>query len=315
MVARLTDYPQRVKKVHGKALKPVEAYVNAHTAIYHVCNQGHRRKMQPTSVLQGRGCLDCHYERRKQTRIEPKDMEKRLAVLAKRGIYAKTKYTKSDVKMTFACDNGHRWQATLHSITHGGNGCSQCAGNRQIITDEYAEELKTAHPNVRVIGEYVNWATPVKHKCLACENVFMRQRVKMLSGNGCLVCHPPVRKYSKVAIRWLKRVAKREAIKIRHAENGGEYTIPLAKGITLRVDGYCKQTNTVYEFYGDAIHGNPKIFSPTDKPHPWDRDVTAKELLRKTKRREKIILARGYKLITRWHNHPRYFSPSGRPSA
>ena len=45
---------------------------------------------------------------------------------------------------------------------------------------------------------------------------------------------------------------EKENIPIQHAENGGEFYI---QGIG-KVDGYCQETNTVYEFHGSYWHGN-----------------------------------------------------------
>ncbi len=52
-----------------------------------------------------------------------------------------------------------------------------------------------------------------------------------------------------------------EGIYIQYALNDGEYQIP---GTRYKADGYCSETNTIYEFHGDYWHGNPSKFSPTD---------------------------------------------------
>ncbi len=46
-------------------------------------------------------------------------------------------------------------------------------------------------------------------------------------------------------------------IKIRHALNGGEKVI-----LGKKVDGYSKETNTVYQFHGCFWHGCSKCFDP-----------------------------------------------------
>lgn len=43
----------------------------------------------------------------------------------------------------------------------------------------------------------------------------------------------------------------------QHGGNDGEYHIPETN---YKADGYCKETNTIYEFHGDFWHGNPYIF-------------------------------------------------------
>ncbi|MGI0075842.1 MAG: DUF7487 domain-containing protein [Nitrosopumilaceae archaeon] len=105
--------------------------------------------------------------------------------------------------------------------------------------------------------------------------------------------------YSYKAITWLESIIKKENTFIQHALNEGEFKIPNTRFL---VDGYCKETNTVYEFYGDLFHGNPEIFEPTEKCHPFDLNITAGELYRRTIERENLIKEMGYNLIVVWEN-------------
>jgi hypothetical protein len=57
--------------------------------------------------------------------------------------------------------------------------------------------------------------------------------------------------------QWLKYVSSKNNLYIQHARNGGELKIK-----NYLVDGYCKDTNTIYEFHGCVFHGCPKCFSP-----------------------------------------------------
>ena len=50
--------------------------------------------------------------------------------------------------------------------------------------------------------------------------------------------------HSTVSIAWLDYISKKNNIKIQHALDGGEKVI----NNELKVDGFCKSTNTVYEF-------------------------------------------------------------------
>ena len=102
--------------------------------------------------------------------------------------------------------------------------------------------------------------------------------------------------YSHKSIAWLNSIANKDGIHIQHALNGGEHKVQFGK-YTFSFDGYCEETNTVYEFYGDKYHGNPRV-------HPADEIIidgkTAGELYKKTKWREGVILKAGYNLITIW---------------
>lgn len=46
-------------------------------------------------------------------------------------------------------------------------------------------------------------------------------------------------------------------VNIQHGNNIGEFRIPNTK---YSADGYCKETNAIYEFHGDYWHGNPNKF-------------------------------------------------------
>ena len=61
--------------------------------------------------------------------------------------------------------------------------------------------------------------------------------------------------YSKESICWLDYIMSKESINIQHALNGGEKQI-----LGNKVDGYCEEANTVYQFHGCFWHGCPKCF-------------------------------------------------------
>ncbi len=107
-----------------------------------------------------------------------------------------------------------------------------------------------------------------------------------------------ISQYSYSCINWLETIMEQEQIPIQHALNGGEYQIP---GTKYKVDGYCQETNTIYEFHGDIWHGNPKLFNTDECCHPWS-DLTAGELYQKTIEREEDIKKLGYNLVTIWES-------------
>ena len=66
------------------------------------------------------------------------------------------------------------------------------------------------------------------------------------------------------ATKWLTKIARQSNINICHAGNVGEYMVPNTK---FTVDGYCKETNTIYEHYGCMFHGCPdRIDRSTIRP-------------------------------------------------
>ncbi|MCK9369652.1 hypothetical protein M0R04_07070 [Candidatus Dojkabacteria bacterium] len=113
--------------------------------------------------------------------------------------------------------------------------------------------------------------------------------------------YPTLVGYSHSCILWLESIMKSEGINILHMENGGEYVIPGSQH--WRADGYCRETNTIYEFHGDCWHGNPELYGPNDKCNFRKPDKLAGELYQATIEREKKIKSLGYNLITMWESN------------
>ena len=60
---------------------------------------------------------------------------------------------------------------------------------------------------------------------------------------------------------WLNYISKTKNLNIQHALNGGEKKLTI-DGKTYKVDGFCKEANTVYEFYGCFWHGCQNCYKP-----------------------------------------------------
>ena len=65
--------------------------------------------------------------------------------------------------------------------------------------------------------------------------------------------------FSKMSIMWLNYVSNGNIIK--HALNGGEKELTIGDK-AYKVDGFCEETNPVYEFYGCFWHGCPNCYKP-----------------------------------------------------
>ena len=68
----------------------------------------------------------------------------------------------------------------------------------------------------------------------------------------------------------------------------------------VKVDAINLDTNTIYEFYGDYWHGNPKVYNSNDIN--MSNKITFGELYSRTINRERTIKNAGYKLITIWED-------------
>ena len=76
--------------------------------------------------------------------------------------------------------------------------------------------------------------------------------------------------FSKMSIMWLNDMSN--GANIQHALNGGEKVLTIGDK-TYKVDGFCEETNTVYEFYGCFWHGCPNCYKPNIINSKSQRDM------------------------------------------
>ena len=92
-------------------------------------------------------------------------------------------------------------------------------------------------------------------------------------------------RFSKVSIKWLEWMSRRDGVHIQHALNGGEKVLP---EIRYKLDSFCQETNTAYEFNGCAFHGCQDCFKDqTKSTYPLTKQ-SMKELYALTIKKKKI---------------------------
>lgn len=89
--------------------------------------------------------------------------------------------------------------------------------------------------------------------------------------------------------------------KIYYKEN--EYGIYDRQSLKyFKYDFTIPELKIIIEFNGDSWHGNPKIYSENDKPHPIDKEITAMELWKYDEIKKQAAESRGFKLIYVWED-------------
>jgi len=84
---------------------------------------------------------------------------------------------------------------------------------------------------------------------------------------------------------------------VQHAGNAGEYRVPI---VGFFVDGYCQDTNTVYEFHGCFWHGCPQCYPIREENHLRLCDRTMHDVYEKNQQRMKLLQALGYNVNEMW---------------
>jgi G:T-mismatch repair DNA endonuclease (very short patch repair protein) len=104
--------------------------------------------------------------------------------------------------------------------------------------------------------------------------------------------------YSEASIQWLEWMACKKNVKIQHALNIGEKSLP---GTRYKLDGYCEETNTAYEYHGCIFHGCPDCFADSreETRHPLTNQ-SLNELYALTLKKKAYIEQLGMKYVCIW---------------
>ena len=84
---------------------------------------------------------------------------------------------------------------------------------------------------------------------------------------------------------------------IQHAGNGGEHYVP---AIRTSVDGYCAETNTIYQYQGCFWHGCESCYPNRTEKHFRLDDRTMYEVREKTRETTTKLRSAGYHVIEMW---------------
>ena len=216
--------------------------------------------------------------------------------------YSNVVYENSYTKVKIGCGIHGEFEQTPNSHLSK-KGCFECgkdsmANKQTLTTAQFIEKAKLKHGDKYDYSNvvYENNSTKVKIICKEHEVEFEQTSKNHIKNHqGCFKCFHKLH-YSKMSIDWLNFISKKDNITIQHALNSGEYPIPDTR---YKADGYCIETNTIYEFHGDYWHGNPLRYSSHDKTYYGE---TFGNLYANTTKKEQQIRDLGYILIVIWES-------------
>lgn len=300
-----SEFVNRAIEIHGNRYNYSKVeYFNALSKVIIICPiDGHGEfEQQPNDHLFGHGCKKCGIEdsKNKQRKTNNKFIEDANKIHNNKYDYSLIEYVNSHSRLLIKCPIHDIFEqnATCHLV---GQGCKECANKLNTIrqtcdSDDFIEKSITKHGNKYDYSkvEYINNLTPVIIICPT-HKEFNQKPCYHLQSNGCPKCNN--HGYSKAQIKWLNFIQIKDNICIQHAENSNEYQIPTTN---FKADGYCKETNTIYEFHGDYWHGNPNIYHGSQFNKTTKR--TFGELYQSTISKEQQIKDMGFNLITIWES-------------
>ena len=291
-----------------------QEYISTYAKLNFKCVHNHTFEASPHNVLNGRDCKQCSITttRSKNTKghseflikLENRNNQFTNSIVLKDGEIYKGTY----VKLMFVCERNHEFLTLPKTIVRG-SGCPQCKVTNNIhrhsyTTDQFvgllsARNISLPHKQVFLNEHdvYNGFRNKLSFYCDQ-NHVWSTTPDNVLNGkSGCPQCAAS-KSFSYMAIDWLDTISSQQSIKITHQGNAGlEFQIP---GTRYKADGYCDQNNTIYEFYGNYWHGNPRLFGSLEVNEVANK--TFGELYSDTISREQIIRQLGYNLVTIWED-------------
>ena len=260
-------------------------------------------KQIPDAHLKGVGCPECgHLSSSIKRSKESCDsfIERCVGIHGNKYNYIKSIYVNTHKKIIIIC-NVCNYEFCMTPSKHlGGQGCPKCADAytaklRKKKISVFIEQAVLVHGNKYDYSYltddiYKNSATKIPIFCKRCAKIFYQAPGNHLHGNGCQKCAK--RNFvSKVETEWLDYLnvpaeCRQIFIKLNNKRNC--------------VDAYIPETNTIYEFYGDYWHGNPKTKDLLTINH--SNKKTLGQLYEETIKRENLIKSAGYNLISIWES-------------
>lgn len=292
------EFIKKAIKIHGDTYDYSSViYISAIDYINIGCKIHGIFIISPNSHLNGSGCNKCGIIKRaiSQSFTTEQFIEKSNEIYGTKYDYSQVEYVNNHTLVSIICKEHGMFEQTPQGHLSG-RKCIKCSNRYHPSSKEWILKAICIHGEIYDYSkvEYVNAHIPIIIICKI-HGEFKQAPVVHLRPTGCNKCSG-YKKHSNVQIRWLNFIQSYKKIYIQHAENGGEFSIPETR---FKADGYCKETNTIYEFHGDLWHGNPKVFKPEDVSF---FGTTYGELYKKTLEKEEIIKALGFNLVVMWES-------------
>ncbi len=292
-------------KIHGDKYDYSKSiYTGCENKLIIICKTHGEFQQQPNNHLYGKGCKKCgnskaNDNKRSNTEDFIKSSKKIHGELYD---YSKVEYTNYHNKVKIICrEHGEFEQSPSGHLD--GKGCCKC-GKIKTTNSKYSNTNEFIEKSKKIYGNKFDYSKTEYKK--SDENVIIickehgefniRPNNHIHSNQGCPKCQTK-KQYSKAQIQWLNFIQSKDNIIIQHAENDCEFKIP---NTNFKADGYCKETNTIYEFHGSYWHGDPKLFNSND--YNKTTNCTFGKLYENTLNKEQILKDMGFNLITIWES-------------
>lgn len=289
LVTNLEKFIEKSNLIHNNKFNYDKfEWINTMTPGIITCSEHGDFSQTPNTHLSGCGCKECYYSSLRSNLNKFKLSAKRIH--GDFYDYSKVNYIKSNSNVIIICPK-HGEFCQSASVHLSGSGCKKCMIDR--FRNTYESFLKKAndiHNNFYTYYEesYVDSKTKIRVHCPRHGDFHTSPDNHISKKRGCPSCGKNI---SKLEVDWLDKLS----ISVENRQ-----FITKINNRQFKFDAYDPITNTIYEFYGDFWHGNPKIYDPMD--FNKSNGITYGDLFIKTMERENYLKSIGYKIISIWES-------------
>lgn len=272
-------------------------YQTAKIKIEIICKKHGSFWQTPNNHLSGFGCKSCGIE---ATHIHQRHTIDNFIFKANlkhncKFDYSKSIYINDSTKLEIICpEHGSFFQIPSNHLQNT-VGCKKCGyhlatKSKTTTFNDFVARANKIHNNKYTYFDekYTNFKSKIDIYCPA-HGLFVQRCSDHLNGNGCPKCSINI---SNQCSKWL------DSINLPDNKEHREVRLNLSDGSSITADGFDPFTNTVYEFWGDFYHGNPKVYDPSVYNRKCKK--TMGELFELTRIKKEKIKSNGFKLVEIW---------------
>jgi phage FluMu protein Com len=245
----------------------------------------------PGNHTRGYGCKLCVSDKHTVTKDE--FVARSNIIHGSKYDYSEFMYRKTSIKGIIVCPRHGKFLQTPNSHTQG-SGCRQCIppGKKLTSVKTFISKARDVHGDTydysRVV--YVGAKVPVEIICKIHGLFLQRPDIHTYFKSKCPACSS-IFTISRKETEWLDYIGLPNTTDHRQVQ----VFIGASK---FTVDGFNSKTNTIYEFWGDFWHGNPRVFPPNGVNQC--NYIPFATLYEKTQHKREVIVSAGYKLVEIW---------------
>lgn len=282
------EFIEQAKKVHkNKYDYSVTEYIRNNNNVNIICLIHGVFTQLPIHHLKGHGCKKCGFN--SQRELKQKSFENFVNESnAIHGIYTydKVKYINNQTLIEINCPfHGSFFQTPGNHLK--GQGCSDCSKYGRKSKEVLLNKFKEVHGDKYDYSnmDFVNFHKKIEIICPKHGSFWQTPSNHYFSKQNCPNCSNRVSYLEKKWLDSLGVTNRQSKIKI-----GDRYFWP---------DGVDFSNKTIYEFYGDFWHGNPKKYKSN---HPFIGGLTMGDIYKKTMDREQLFKDNGYSVVSVWES-------------